>query len=452
MNKSSSLSIFTRLYITIAMAMIVSGATSIFFIEKTHQQGVIDEYVSFTQNIIYPDLIEEDVIERLSLQDIGRPANNVDGYLISWLVVQPGVKPCSECKYVGQSNDVEVYKNDIKQFYAVQKLAHIKANLVIFENNIFYNEDEEANETTSILDDFSFHEIEELTLLLVVFTSVAVSIYWPIRVIQRQIENLIKVQHKFGAGDLATRANYPFTDPISVLAVSFDSMASAISDTVNENQVFAQAVPHEVRTPLSKIQLVVGLLRQNNVDNRQLELLGNIDNYIDDMSVLIDQVVSFSKLNSAANENELSLYHKLDLATFIESRVDATKCNEKLHVVLHLDYSLAIVTNPAYLRLLLDNLLNNARNYAKSKITISLQQMQQEIHLIVQDDGNGVSPEFLENIFIPFSRHDVSRSRVTGGLGLGLAIAKAASKRMNSELSVKNAVTSGAIFTCKFLI
>ena len=71
--------------------------------------------------------------------------------------------------------------------------------------------------------------------------------------------------------------------------------------------------------------------------------------------------------------------------------------------------------------------------------------------LSVEDDGPGVPIESQETIFFPFARLDKSRSRKTGGLGLGLAIAKAACKRMNSDLYVQNSQSGGAKFICKFL-
>jgi len=72
------------------------------------------------------------------------------------------------------------------------------------------------------------------------------------------------------------------------------------------------------------------------------------------------------------------------------------------------------------------------------------------IELSVADDGDGIPEEFLETIFVPFYRLDVSRSRKTGGLGLGLAISKAACTRMDCKITVENIPTAGAKFTCRF--
>ena len=112
--------------------------------------------------------------------------------------------------------------------------------------------------------------------------------------------------------------------------------------------------------------------------------------------------------------------------------------------------SLDITTNPVYLRLLVDNLLKNACIHANTQITISVSTIKGQLELAIEDDGDGIPKESFDTIFMPFSRLDVSRSRKTGGLGLGLAISKAACKRMNSELIVENSQTGGAKFTCRF--
>jgi signal transduction histidine kinase len=434
--------------------MIFSGTISVLIIDKIHVQGAIDEYVLFTDNI-YAELVKEKIlVPNTPLKDLNKEVNKVKDKLISWKIIFKSGPPCDVCKYVAQSGEIDVYSNAKNQWFSVYKLPDIDAWLVIFETNIFnfaeLKEAEEKKEDKGFFSGISFHDIEDLTQLMIVFITIAVAIYWPVTVIKRQIENLIRVQHQFGAGNLSTRANYQFTRPIDELATSFNTMANSISDTVKENQIFAQAVPHEIRTPLSRIQLAVGLLSQNNNNKQQIELLSNIDTYIDDINVLINQVVSFSKLNSIKSKDEVSLYQTINWNTFVESRIKATRCDEKRNVICHIDESLEITTNPAYLRLLVDNLLKNACIHSKSQIIVSLTTVNENTELSVEDDGDGIPNEFLDTIFIPFSRVDVSRSRNTGGLGLGLAISKAACIRMNSQLSVENLLSSGAKFICRF--
>jgi len=451
MRKFSSLSLFSRLYIIIAVAMVFSGSLSFYVIDKMHVQGAIDDYVTFTDGI-YADLVEEGKFNpTAALSEFSRDINKVENHLISWKVIFEDGPPCDVCEWVASSGDVPVYRNTDNQWFSVYELPAGNAWLVIFETNVFnFSELEKAAEEEGFFSQLSFHDLEELTQLLIIFVTIAIAIYWPVRTIRLQIENLIKTQRQFGAGDLSARACDSYSKPIDELATSFNTMANEISDTLNENQVFAQAVPHEARTPLSRIQLAVGLLSQNNNNPQQVALLDNIDTYISDVNLLINQVVAFSKLNSANDESELSLYRTIKLSTFIESRIRATNCDNKLILVKHLDDTLRINTNPAYLRLIVDNLLKNAATHAKKQLIVTLAKTNNKITFSVEDDGDGVPAEHAEKIFIPFYRVDASRSRNTGGLGLGLAIVKAASKRIGANLSLENGAGLGAKFICSF--
>lgn len=453
MIKLPSLSLFSRLYLTIAKAIIISGTISFFIIDKMKTQTAVDEYVFFTDHLYHILLKEKDVVLNTPIEEFDLEVQHFKDFLMSWQIkLTP--PPYDDLGFLGETSEVSVYFNNQEQYISVYKLPNIKAWLLITENNLYSFDEAEDFEHEHPLEEgffskYSFNEVAEVCLLLIVILSAVAAIYWPIRLIQRQIENLIAIQQKFGTGNLHIRAHEQFSKPINQLADSFNYMASSISDTVNENQIFAQAVPHEVRTPLSRIQLAVGLLKKNNTDLQQIALLNNIDSYIDDMSELTRQVVAFSKLNSVEYQGESVLAQKVALGDFIESRIKVAKCDKQLSIIRQFDASITLTLNPAYLRLLIDNLLKNACTHAKQQLTMSLHIENNSTVLIVEDDGDGIPTEYLDSIFIPFSRIDVSRNRKTGGLGLGLTISKAACKRMNSELSVENS-SIGAKFTCRF--
>lgn len=435
------------------MAVIISGTISFFIIDKMKTQTAVDEYVFFTDHLYHILLKEKNVVLNTPKEEFDLEVQHFKDFLMSWQIkLTP--PPYDDLGFLGKTSEVSVYFNNQGQYISVYKLPNMEAWLLIIENNLYSFDEAEDFEHKHPLEEgffskYSFNEVAEICLLLIVILSAVAAIYGPIRLFQRQIESLIAIQHQFGTGDLRIRAHEKFCKPINQLADSFNYMASSITDTVNENQIFAQAVPHEVRTPLSRIQLAVGLLKKNNTDAQQLELLNNIDNYIDDMSELTRQVVAFSKLNSVDYQDESVLAQEIVIADFIESRITVSKCDKQLNIIRHFDDSITLTLNPAYLRLLVDNLLQNACTHAKQQLTISLHLEDDIIVLIIEDDGDGIPAEYLDAIFIPFSRIDVSRNRKTGGLGLGLAISKAACKRMNSELTVENSA-KGARFICRF--
>ncbi|SQH75716.1 Sensor histidine kinase [Shewanella benthica] len=270
------------------------------------------------------------------------------------------------------------------------------------------------------------------------------------------------------------RASPKLSEPVKALATSFNQMAESITETVKENQIFAQAVPHEMRTPQSRIQLATGLLRKSSTQPQQVALLDNIDTYIDDIDELTKQVLTFSKLNAAIGEDKSIGKQVIKLEAYLDERIAQLNQDNTKNVILYC-HQQELECDPAYLRLMFDNLVKNAIRYAKSTVIICVEikedldtsktligkssnwtaaskkvnQADTQLIITVADDGPGIAKEDFDAIFIPFSRLDKSRNLQTGGLGLGLAIAKAATKRMSGELNVSRNPDGGASFSCR---
>lgn len=454
MIKLPQLSLFARLYLNIAVAVIISATITFLIIDEMLEQNEIDEFVLYS-DYIYSDLLDNGELSPLVRQKSSQPKKLIELLSVSWQLIPMDQRACNKCAFIGRSKNVDVYLNKYDQFIAVYTLSRLDAWLVIMEEHTVIQSDGTGLEIAKDLPIRNSRpdvdDVAPFIILFIILLTIASCIYWPIRRLQKQISRLITLQHSFGAGEMKVRVEEKLSEPLNELANSFNTMATQISNTVEENQIFAQAVPHEIRTPLSRIQLATGLIRHGELSQQQIELLGNIDTYIDDVDDLIGQVVSFTKLNSSEGKSEFDLYLPIELSDFIDSRIKASSCSDKLNIHCDIDSSLSLTTNPAYLRLLLDNLLKNANCYAKSDLFISLKLVDHCIELTIEDDGEGIPEEAFETIFLPFSRLDASRSRKTGGLGLGLAITKSSAKRMNAQLSVQNNQLGGAKFTCRFL-
>ncbi len=444
-------SFFTRLYLSILFAVVFSFALTQYFVEGMMEQDSINDFV---RDSTY---ISNEIRRQIDVNKVQKPLEynfnlplSAD-FDIRWLP-ENEIDYCQQCEYLGSFLDVDTYElADDAGMLAVHSYPQFQAKLLIADN---MQSPHHEGDNAEIIESFTGLDVAEAVFIffvLILLLIISITIYWPVRQLQKQINALVTTTKTFGAGELDTRANEQLTKPLNKLAYSFNSMASAIADTVQENQIFAQAVPHEVRTPLSRIQLAAGLLRKGCENEKHIALLDNIDTYIDDIDELISQVVAFSKLNATVDDDESDYYQSIEFAAFISSRVQSLSSETGIEIELDIDAQLEITTNPVYLRLLLDNLIKNALSHGKALIKISVQLIQNQIEINVIDDGLGIPEEFQETIFFPFARLDKSRSRKTGGLGLGLAIAKSASKRMKGDLSVKNVPNGGAQFICRFL-
>jgi signal transduction histidine kinase len=449
-----TLSFFTRLYISILVAIIFSLALTQYVVEDMMEQDAINDFVRDSQYLY------TEINRQILLNNVEHPQEYIfnlpftEDFHIRWLALDSTESLCQRCEHLGNVRGVKVFAlDDEERLLAMYPIEHLNVQLIVVdkEHSHQISTDNDNDEEVEMFTGLNVEEAVFVLFILILLLIISFTIYWPVRQLQKQISGLVLTTQSFGAGKLDVRADELLAKPLNDLAHSFNSMAGSIADTVKENQIFAQAVPHEVRTPLSRIQLAAGILRKDNASEKQLALLDNIDTYIDDIDELIGQVVAFSKLNTKQDEGEDDFYQTIALKPFISARLQTFKFDRHINISLDIDETFEITTNPVYLRLLLDNLVKNALSHSQLHVKIIVKAIGSTFELSVEDDGPGVPVEFQETIFFPFARLDKSRSRKTGGLGLGLAIARAACKRMNGELSVKNNLLGGASFIVKFL-
>jgi len=351
------------------------------------------------------------------------------------------ITPCQNCQYLRTINDTLYFELEEGERLVSLPIANSDLSLVFYEKIDSERLRDNLNQDFQEFDD---GPLIMFSLITITCTFIGLTIYWPIKKLQSQIRELINAHNSFANGNLNMRANSTIQKPLDELALSFNQMASSISNSVKERSIFAQAIPHEVRTPLSRIQLASGLLRKLSEKNESIALLDDVDRYISDINELTSQIVEYSKIKDY-REEDYSHYQTIDIAAFIKARLKMLTTAESIEVSISGDKT-ELTTNPVYLRLLVDNLIKNAINYSHSQILISIEDSQNELSIIIEDDGQGISIADRETILLPFARLDKSRSRQTGGLGLGLAIASAAVQKMSGTLSIEDAKLGGARF------
>lgn len=449
--------LFTRLYLSLLTALFASIILTLYLSEQfLERSDVVDFYDDSYQTFIEVT------------SDMPRTHLSPKQYIISYQGLHPlfhiewkaswdAKRDCSDCTFLRNVRGISIYQLSDEQLLAVYPLYQTNGTIVISDklpSSLFFDEPNRQHNISfmAILRDDPSILIPYLLLLIVIIT-IGATLYFSVRRLQNQINQLIDTNKRFGKGELNIRANQNYSKPVNELADSFNRMADSITETVKENQVFAQAVPHEMRTPLSRIQLVTGLLRQRNLQAEELVLLDNIDNYIDDIEKLTRQVLTFSKLNAVLTQKDCQTKQLIKLDEYLQSRIKQLTTGNNIVVTLNLP-SIQLECDPAYLRLMFDNLFKNALMYASSQveITLSFSRKESENSLLiisVDDDGPGIESQEFETIFLPFARLDKSRSKQTGGLGLGLAIAKAATRRMQGQLFVSRSYLGGANFSCQ---
>ncbi|WP_298444138.1 HAMP domain-containing sensor histidine kinase [uncultured Ferrimonas sp.] len=435
------LSLFARLYGSIVLALLVSVLLVLWLSDSFFAQDDINDFVRDTHGVMR--LVESEAqLQHLSPQHYlhQHQLPELPQFQVQWLPAN--TPPCQHCQQVAQLNGVTVYQFDDDRLQALHPSG---SGYVLIRDNV---------EFELGIDDLRWFEDPDklipVMLILVALLVLGTMLYLPIRQLQQQIQRLMATQQAFGQGQLSARADESIPAPLNTLASHFNTMADQISETVSQSQIFAQAVPHEMRTPLARIQLTVGLLRQGQRQaqlglqpHAQPELLDNIDSYVDDLAQLSEQVLLFSRLHNGYHPAAPQSFNLLE---FIQARLPHYATSDKVGLQQSIPAALQLHSSPLHLRLVLDNVINNALRYANTVVTLHAEQRQSVTIITVSDDGHGIAPADQQLIFLPFSRVDKSRNSKTGGVGLGLAIAKAAANNLGGELTVVSQPSQGAQF------
>ena len=261
---------------------------------------------------------------------------------------------------------------------------------------------------------------------------------------------LANTARKLGAGDLTARVRSDRRDEFGQLAATFDDMADRLTLVLRSQQELLANVSHELRTPLARIRVALDLASEGDASTAQ-DSLREITEDLGELERLVADVLQTAKLDLATGRagNTLPLGHQepVDVSELIEhvaQRFHASHPTRQLQV--HKPAEIAFVSGDgALLRRAIENLLDNARAYSDegSALRLRVEQRPSHVCLSVIDRGIGIAASDLPNIGRPFFRTDPSRARRTGGLGLGLSLARRIVEAHSGTLEIESDLGRG---------
>jgi len=246
------------------------------------------------------------------------------------------------------------------------------------------------------------------------------------RWILQPIDRLTRTARALGSGDLSARSRLARADEIGVLGNRIDEMADRIEALlVTEKELLAN-VAHELRTPLTRIGVALDLAGEGDSEAARAAL-SEIAVDVTELEAIVDDILTAMRAEVAGTlPLRRSVLEPRSIAEASASRLRARHAERPLALTVAADLP-AIDADPVLFRRVIDNLLENAHKYTpdrSSPIELAVDRVGDRVRFVVADRGVGISSEDLPRVFTPFFRGDRSRSRETGGVGLGLTLAK----------------------------
>ncbi len=256
---------------------------------------------------------------------------------------------------------------------------------------------------------------------------IGLTVYLLVRQLEQRLSVLEGAATRIAAGNLETRVPDVGTDSVGRLAAAFNGMARHLQRLLAVQREMVSAVAHELRTPVARLRFGLEMSAEAQTDEARRKYLEGMDGDIDDLDALVDEMLVYSRLERGSptlNFQQVDLRALVDqvIGELAPLRADVSVSRGECTTAA--DGSCWAEAEPQYLRRALSNLINNAMRHANSRVQVSFTIDGQTVRLEVDDDGPGVPEADWEKVFTPFLRLDDSRTRASGGHGLGLSIVR----------------------------
>lgn len=287
-----------------------------------------------------------------------------------------------------------------------------------------------------------------LASILILFFMLITTIFLS-RALTKPLVSMKNATRKISKGDFSVSLPISSNDELGELSNSIRKLANDLNYLTKERNEFLASISHELRTPLTYIKGYADLGKKNNLAEKdRINYLSIIYEEADHVNKLLEELFELAKMD----ENNFSIKkEKIKICEFMKSIIRKIEpvykskgvqldfiCNEDAYVEI----------DPIRFEQVCFNLLDNSLKYSDihSTTTIEVKKRGNKIFILIRDQGIGIPSEDLPYIFDRLYRVDKSRSRLTGGFGLGLSIVKEIVNAHGGTISVDSKKNEGTCF------
>ena len=298
----------------------------------------------------------------------------------------------------------------------------------------------------------------EVLVSLAVLVVLAIAAWFIVKRDLRPLETMAVTADAIAAGDLSKRVEpAERRTEVGRLGLSLNTMLARIEEAFAERAAtedklrrFLADASHELRTPLTSIRGYAEVFERGAKDDPEdLELaMRRIEEESKRMGVMVEELLVLARLGEGREPERAPV----DLARIVNDAVgDARAAAPQRALTLETPDELTVVGDDAQLRQVVANLLGNALRHTPDDAAVRVRVAADgdSATLEVADDGPGLEPDAAAKVFEPFYRADASRTRQTGGAGLGLAIVEAIVEAHGGTVTLRTAPGAGATFTVR---
>ncbi len=253
-----------------------------------------------------------------------------------------------------------------------------------------------------------------------------IAVYWLIHRFELNLQHLERASSRIASGHLHSRVKVSSPDAFGRLGYAFNRMADQIQRLMGVQKEMIRAVSHELRTPIARMRFGVQMLEDSATDKFLVKQVQDMDQDLQELDELVDEILTYARLEEGGPILEFKEANMLDLVDQVvqetkrrTDKVDIqwhSKSTQIEHIFSDIEYR--------YMHRAIQNLVGNACRYANTKVFVEFSFDNDICRIDVEDDGEGIPEKDWERVFSPFTRLDDSRTRASGGYGLGLSIVR----------------------------